>query len=71
MRMRKKSECSINNFLTLANEAHQARGKVFKFSTGNPNSQCFPYEEVSVKLKNGDTFKLEGQCLAGALSYSW
>ncbi|KAJ1526082.1 hypothetical protein ONE63_009247 [Megalurothrips usitatus] len=38
-------------------------------STGMPNPITFPFEEINVSLKNGDTFKVNGEELKSALQY--
>lgn len=39
------------------------------FAVGVPNVNTFPFEEVSLKLKDGSDFKLQGKDLEIALQY--
>ncbi|XP_046686191.1 kynurenine/alpha-aminoadipate aminotransferase, mitochondrial-like [Homalodisca vitripennis] len=39
------------------------------FGVGVPNVQTFPFQEISVKLKNGSSYKIDGKDLEIALQY--
>ena len=64
----------ICNFLNIfyssaGDKVFSVQGRAYKFSNGNPNPKCFPYEELSVKLRNGNLFQLKGEVLSKSLSY--
>ncbi|XP_065207241.1 kynurenine/alpha-aminoadipate aminotransferase, mitochondrial-like [Planococcus citri] len=49
--------------------AFNAGSNAAKFSNGDPNPECSPYQGVTVHLKNGQSFQINGKVLDDALSY--
>ncbi|XP_065204007.1 kynurenine/alpha-aminoadipate aminotransferase, mitochondrial-like [Planococcus citri] len=64
------AKARIPNYLKIMGDKMLSiQGRAYKFSTGSPNPECFPYEELTVKLKTGVTFQIKGQQLNQSLNY--
>lgn len=55
--------------LILAKIAYSAPHSVISLAEGMPNEETFPFTEITVKLKDGVKFTLEGEELGAALQY--
>ncbi|XP_065207240.1 kynurenine/alpha-aminoadipate aminotransferase, mitochondrial-like [Planococcus citri] len=64
------TKARIHNYLrVMGDKMSNIQGRAFKFSNGNPHPKTFPYEEISVKLRNGQSFQVNGLQLDQGLSY--